>query len=59
MFPCKDCPDRDLTCHDRCQRFLEAKEKRSKDKARMQGMYDAISILVEGAEKAKQRKRCK
>lgn len=29
-FPCKDCKDRYLGCHDKCQSYLSIKNKRDK-----------------------------
>ena len=25
-YPCKDCPDRSPGCHDKCQKYIEAKK---------------------------------
>lgn len=34
MFPCKDCPDRELGCHDYCEKYKKVKAKRQADKDR-------------------------
>lgn len=34
--PCKDCPDRYVGCHSKCDKYLEFKEQHSKEKTIIQ-----------------------
>lgn len=37
-FPCKDCPDRTVmpNCHDRCEKYLKAKEEQNRLREQLQ-----------------------
>ena len=47
IFPCKDCADRDLGCHDRCPRYLEAKREHDERKAAVKQQHMAYEHVYE------------
>ena len=34
-FPCKDCPDRAVGCHGKCEKYLTAQREHEKERAEM------------------------
>lgn len=41
-YPCKkDCPDRSMGCHAKCEKYIEAKEKNEAKKAAFRAKRDA------------------
>lgn len=41
--PCKDCPDRVLSCHSRCERFAEYQRKKDVERKAIQRERDRFS----------------
>ena len=49
--PCQNCPERKLTCHDRCENYLAWHDDLVAQKISIKGKFDAISYLCEQAAK--------
>lgn len=55
-YPCYQCPHRKITCHDYCEEYLKVREELNREKAKRQGMYDAISFIVESVTRKNERR---
>lgn len=44
-FTCKDCPDREVGCHSRCEKYLREKKENEIRKARKNGSRDYTNYV--------------
>ena len=44
-FPCKNCPDRYIGCHSKCEKYLTAKSNHEKRKAEIRLQREAAVYL--------------
>ena len=44
--PCKDCPERHPACHDRCERYIEWRDKWRAAKEHLRQMKPAFSTSL-------------
>lgn len=54
--PCKDCNDRQLGCHDRCEKYLNFKAENEKTKNMIRESKREISLHIEYLAREKEKR---
>lgn len=57
--PCQDCPHRKLTCHDRCEEYLEFHDALVEAKKHLRKAQNAIDFLIDASRKRAKKAKVK
>lgn len=55
--PCKDCPNREIGCHSKCEKYIQFKNDLKKDKAKEKAEKKMESFILEGIIESTKRRR--
>ena len=57
--PCQDCPHRKLTCHDKCDEYLEFHDALVEARKSLRKAQSAIDFLIEASRKRAKKAKVK